>query len=84
MESEDYIRHHKEKEGRMTAWNVQELEIELEKLRQTNEILVEQLADARDNAESLAAELDGMKAAFRHSQRTVDRLRLHIQQGVEL
>jgi FtsZ-binding cell division protein ZapB len=84
MESEDYIRHHKEKEAKMVAWNVQELEIELEKLKQTNETLLDQLSDARDVADSLFLELEAVKAENRNLQATVDRLRLHIQQGVEL
>jgi FtsZ-binding cell division protein ZapB len=84
MESEDYIRHHKEKEAKMVAWNVQELEIELEKLKQTNETLLDQLSDARDVADSLFLELEAVKAENRNLQGTVDRLRLHIQQGVEL
>jgi hypothetical protein len=84
MESEDYIRHHKEKEAKMVAWNVQELEIELEKLKQTNETLLDQLSDARDIADSLFVELEAVKVENRALQGTVDRLRLHIQQGVEL
>jgi FtsZ-binding cell division protein ZapB len=84
MESEDYIRHHKEKEAKMVAWNVQELEIELEKLKQTNETLLDQLSDARDVADSLFVELEAVKVENRALQGTVDRLRLHIQQGVEL
>jgi FtsZ-binding cell division protein ZapB len=84
MESEDYIRHHKEKEAKMVAWNVQELEIELEKLKQTNETLLDQLSDARDVADSLFVELEAVKVANRALQGTVGRLRLHIQQGVEL
>jgi len=84
MESEDYIRHHKEKEARMKASDVQALEIELEKLRQTNETLLDQLSDARDVADSLFLELEAVRSEQRGLQATVDRLRLHIQQGVEL
>lgn len=98
MESEDYIKHHKEKEARMVAWNVEELELELYKLRSAHDVLVEQLSDAVaekermekimfdavDAADSLMKELDREKAECRALQATVDRLRLHIQQGVEL
>ncbi len=84
MESEDYIRHHKEKEARMAAWNIEELELELYKLRSAYDVLLEQLSDARDVADSLFVELDAAKAEQRSLQATVDRLRLHIQQGVEL
>jgi hypothetical protein len=84
MESEDYIRHHKEKEANMVAWNIEELEINFQKLKQTNEMLLDQLSDARDVADSLFLELQMVKAENRALQGTVDRLRLHIQQGVEL
>lgn len=84
MESEDYIRHHKEKEARMTAWNIEELELELYKLRSAYDVLLEQLSDARDVADSLFLELEAAKSEQRSLQATVDRLRLHIQQGVEL
>jgi hypothetical protein len=84
MESEDYIRHHREKEGRMTAWNIEELELELYKLRSAYDVLLEQLSDARDVADSLFLELEAAKGEQRNLQATVDRLRLHIQQGVEL
>lgn len=84
MESEDYIRHHKEKEGRMTAWNIEELELELYKLRSAYDVLLEQLSDARDVADSLFVELEATKVRCYQLEGTVGRLRLHIQQGVEL
>lgn len=84
MESEDYIRHHKQKEGRMKAWDMEAMEIELEKLRQTNETLLDQLADARDLADSLFLELEATKVENHALKGTIGRLRLHIQQGVEL
>jgi hypothetical protein len=84
MESEGYIRHHKEKEARMKAWDMEALEIELEKLRQTNDTLLEQLSDARDLADSLFLELEAAKVRCYQLEGTVGRLRLHIQQGVEL
>jgi len=84
MESEDYIRHHKEKEAKMVAWNIEELELELYKLSSAYDVLLEKLSDARDVADSLFVELEAVKVENRALQGTVDRLRLHIQQGVEL
>ena len=40
--------------------------------------------DAKDAAESLMVELDAAKAKLAVANATVDRLRLHIQQGIEL
>lgn len=48
------------------------------------ERLVKQLDDAKDAAESLMVELDAAKAKLAVANATVDRLRLHIQQGIEL
>lgn len=48
------------------------------------ERLVKQLDDAKDTAESLMVELDAAKAKLAVANATVDRLRLHIQQGIEL
>jgi hypothetical protein len=84
MESEDYIRHHKLKEAKMSAWNIEELELELYKLRSAHDVLLEQLADARDLADSLFVELEAAKVRCYQLEGTVGRLRLHIQQGVEL
>ena len=48
------------------------------------ERLVKQLDNAKDTAESLMVELDAAKAKLAAANATVDRLRLHIQQGIEL
>jgi len=48
------------------------------------ERLVKQLDHAKDVSGSLHAELDLVKAKFAVASATVDRLRLHIQQGIEL
>lgn len=48
------------------------------------ERLVKQLDHAKDVADSLHAELDATKAKLVAANVTVDRLRLHIQQGIEL
>lgn len=48
------------------------------------ERLVKQLDNAKDAAESLMVELDAAKAKLAVANATVDRLRLHIQQGIEL
>lgn len=48
------------------------------------ERLVKQLDDAKDASESLMVELDATKAKLAVANATVDRLRLHIQQGIEL
>lgn len=48
------------------------------------ERLVKQLDDAKDASESLMVELDAAKAKLAVANATVDRLRLHIQQGIEL
>lgn len=48
------------------------------------ERLVKQLDNARDAAVSLHVELDAAKAKLAAANATVDRLRLHIQQGIEL
>jgi hypothetical protein len=48
------------------------------------ERLVKQLDHAKDVSESLMMELDAAKAKLAASNATVDRLRLHIQQGIEL
>jgi uncharacterized coiled-coil protein SlyX len=59
-------------------------ELELSKLRQTVDHLNEQLAEARDNADSLWAELELERGRLKEANATIGRLRLHIQQGVEL
>lgn len=98
MESEDYIRHHKLKEGRMKAWDMEAVEIELEKVRQANAMLLTKLhemqtnevallahaEEQRDLANSLFVELEAAKVRCYQLEGTVGRLRLHIQQGVEL
>ena len=48
------------------------------------ERLVKQLDNAKDTAESLMVELDAAKVKLAAANATVDRLRLHIQQGIEL
>lgn len=48
------------------------------------ERLVKQLDNAKDVSESLMVELDAAKAKLAVANATVDRLRLHIQQGIEL
>lgn len=48
------------------------------------ERLVKQLDDAKDAAESLMVELEAAKVRLAAANATVDRLRLHIQQGIEL
>ncbi len=48
------------------------------------ERLVKQLDNARDAALSLHSELEAAKARLAAANATVDRLRLHIQQGIEL
>jgi hypothetical protein len=48
------------------------------------ERLVKQLDNAKDVSESLMVELDATKAKLAVANATVDRLRLHIQQGIEL
>lgn len=48
------------------------------------ERLVKQLDHAKDVSESLMLELDAAKAKLAAANVTVDRLRLHIQQGIEL
>lgn len=48
------------------------------------ERLVKQLDHAKDVSESLMLELDAAKAKLAAANATVDRLRLHIQQGIEL
>jgi predicted nucleic acid-binding Zn-ribbon protein len=40
--------------------------------------------EAMDNATSLHRELEAMRSELKIARATVDRLRLHIQQGVEL
>lgn len=48
------------------------------------ERLVKQLDDAKDAAESLHVELEAARVRLVAANATVDRLRLHIQQGIEL
>lgn len=66
---------------RMENWELQtrvaELSVALESVRQERE-------DAMDNANSLHRELEKFRIEVRQLQAIVDRLRLHIQQGVEL
>lgn len=56
----------------------------IERLVKQIERLVKQLDDAKDAAESLMVELDAAKVRLAAANATVDRLRLHIQQGIEL
>lgn len=48
------------------------------------ERLVKQLDNAKDAAESLHVELEAARVRLTAANATVDRLRLHIQQGIEL
>ena len=59
-------------------------ELELSKLRQTVDYLNGQLSEARDNADSLWAELQVERQKVKEANAVIGRLRLHIQQGVEL
>lgn len=63
---------------------LQVFELELGKLNQTIDHLNEQLAEARDNADSLWKELELERHNLKEARATIDRLRLHIQQGIEL
>lgn len=59
-------------------------EDEIAKLRATVDTLNERLEESRDVANSLWTELDVVRAELKEARATIDRLRLHIQQGVEL
>ena len=56
---------------------VDELRVALDRVREERDNL-------RDAAASLAVELEQLKKAHKIATSTVERLRLHIQQGVEL
>lgn len=56
---------------------VDELRVALDRVREERDNL-------KDAAASLAVELDKTKVALKAATTTVERLRLHIQQGIEL
>ncbi len=56
---------------------VDELRVALDRVREERDNL-------KDAAASLAVELDKTKVALKTATTTVERLRLHIQQGIEL
>lgn len=71
----------------MTAEDRQKEEMLMDQIDLKNRIierLVKQLDNAKDVSESLMVELDAVKAKLAVANATVDRLRLHIQQGIEL
>ena len=71
----------------MTAEDRQKEEMLMDQIDLKNRIierLVKQLDNAKDVSESLMVELDSVKAKLAVAHATVDRLRLHIQQGIEL
>lgn len=59
-------------------------EEEIAKLRATVDTLNEKLEESRDVASSMWVELDAARIELKEARATIDRLRLHIQQGVEL
>ena len=56
---------------------VDELRVALDRVREERDNL-------KDAASSLAAELDNTKNVLKVANSTIERLRLHIQQGIEL
>lgn len=56
---------------------VDELRVALDRVREERDNL-------KDAAASLAVELDQLKRMYKTATTTVERLRLHIQQGIEL
>ena len=56
---------------------VDELRVALDRVREERDNL-------KDAASSLAAELDNTKNVLKIANSTIERLRLHIQQGIEL
>lgn len=71
----------------MTAEDRQKEEMLMDQIDLKNRIierLVKQLDRSKDVSESLMVELDAVKAKLAVANATVDRLRLHIQQGIEL
>lgn len=56
---------------------VDELRVALDRVREERDNL-------KDAAASLAVELDQLKRMYKTAMTTIERLRLHIQQGIEL
>lgn len=65
-------------------FEIEALQEKIDDLIHANSMLREERDNLRDAAASLAVELDKVKGKLNLSNATVDRLRLHIQQGIEL
>jgi predicted nuclease with TOPRIM domain len=65
-------------------FEIEALQEKIDDLIHANSMLREERDNLRDAAASLAVELDKVKGKLNLANATVDRLRLHIQQGIEL
>jgi regulator of replication initiation timing len=65
-------------------FEIEALQEQVDDLVHANGLLRDERDNLRDAAVSLAVELDQVKSRLNVATATVDRLRLHIQQGVEL
>lgn len=63
---------------------IEELQARIDDLFVANGRLRAELDDARDNADSIAAELDDYKIRLKMANSVISRLRTHIAQGIEL
>jgi prefoldin subunit 5 len=67
-----------------TEFEIEYWQDRVDALAVTNEALQEERDRYMDAAESLAQELDALKATIKQAESVISRLRTHIAQGIEL